>query len=512
MNWSHGYNVSGGYTFGFYRETAPDWLNFAALLNGYRVPDTSGAFRYLELGCGQGFGLCLLAATYPEAEFLGIDFNPEHVAHARELARSAGLRNIRFEEADFSELARRWPADFGQFEYAVLHGIYSWVPEALRQAIVQCLAAATVPGALVYVSYNTLPGWISAIPVQHMLRRLQLQSARPGPQILQQGVQLFESLMAAQAGVSGAQPTLKSRIDSIKTQNASYLVQEYLHENWHPLWFSQAADELAGAKLSHVGSATLPENYLPSLISKDLADVVRAGEGRVMQQALIDLAINQSFRRDIFCRGPRETRRSMALLDQCKLIAGRSLKKARPELGEVPTSFGNLTITGRLLDAVVDKLTQGPASLGELAALDAFRGKPKQDAIQVATLLLHAGHVNLGLSHPAQDSVADFNRAVSKAVIADFASYGCLAARNTPTAVTANDIDMAIYPLLEGVEKPDAKRLATQLVDNLLGSGRTILKNGKVLEIPDEQFSHASELTHDLVNNTLPTWKRLGVV
>src|ERR1041385_4891014 len=112
MTWSHGYNVSLGYTFGFYRETVPDWLNFAALLNGYRVPDTQGVFRYLDLGCGQGFGLCLLAAIYPKAEFLGVDFNPENVAHGRELARSAGLFNVRFEEADFFDLGERWPTDF----------------------------------------------------------------------------------------------------------------------------------------------------------------------------------------------------------------------------------------------------------------------------------------------------------------------------------------------------------------------------------------------------------------
>src|SRR3546814_6263110 len=38
-------------------------------------------------------------------------------------------------------------------------------------SLVRCLAAATVPGALVYMSYNTLPGWTSAIPLQHMLHR-----------------------------------------------------------------------------------------------------------------------------------------------------------------------------------------------------------------------------------------------------------------------------------------------------------------------------------------------------
>src|SRR3546814_15374578 len=101
-------------------------MNFGALLHGFRVPDARAPFRYLELGCGQGFGLCLLAALYPHGAFVGVDFNPEHIAHARELAHGAGLSNVRFEEADFSALAAQWPADYGQFNYVALHGIYSW--------------------------------------------------------------------------------------------------------------------------------------------------------------------------------------------------------------------------------------------------------------------------------------------------------------------------------------------------------------------------------------------------
>src|SRR3546814_8855059 len=105
------------------------------------------------------------------------------------------------------------------------------------------------------------------------------------------------------------------RVDGLRRQAPAYLVQEYLHNEWHPLWFSQVADELSGAKLRHVGSATLPENYLPGLLSAELAAVVRDHDsGGALQQELIDLAINQSFRRDLYCRGPRSLRGSMQQL------------------------------------------------------------------------------------------------------------------------------------------------------------------------------------------------------
>ncbi len=511
MSWSHGYNVSSGYTYGFYRELTPDWLNFGALLHGNRVPDASAPFRYLELGCGQGFGLCLLAAGYPKSQFVGIDFNPEHVAHARDLARAAGLTNVRFEEADFSVLAKQWPEDFGQFEYVVMHGIYSWVPVPVRQALVRNLDSATVPGGLVYVSYNTLPGWTSAMPLQHMLRRLQMQSARSGPQIIKQGSELMDALVKANAGVALAMPPLKSRLDNLRTQNSSYLVQEYLHENWHPLWFSQVTEELAGAKLSYVGSATLPENYLPGLLSPELAAIVRAGEGVTMQQELIDLAINQSFRRDLYSRGPRRVHNSMLAVAGYRLYANR-----KPPAGalQVQTTFGALNIGAEFIAPIFEALDKAPLSIAEIAALPVFKDKPLNESIQVATLLLTAGYVSLGGSQQASaEGIAAFNAAVAGRVVNEFAPYGCLATARVPTALAAGEIDMMFYLEASTLEGDiDPYKLGARVLDRLLASGRTLMADGKAIEIPDERFDRATQLAKEFIDLSLPVWRSMGVL
>ncbi|WP_425482804.1 methyltransferase domain-containing protein [Caldichromatium japonicum] len=67
--------------------------------------------RLLDLGCGQGLGLCLTASLHPEMAFVSIDFNPAHIAPAQGLARRAGLANVRFIEGDFVELGRLNLAD-----------------------------------------------------------------------------------------------------------------------------------------------------------------------------------------------------------------------------------------------------------------------------------------------------------------------------------------------------------------------------------------------------------------
>ena len=87
---SHGYNVSVGYSYGFFREMAPDWLDFCVRIAGYEAPRRQGkTLRFLDLGCGQGFGLCILAAANPNGEFVGVDLQPEHIAHGEGLARAA---------------------------------------------------------------------------------------------------------------------------------------------------------------------------------------------------------------------------------------------------------------------------------------------------------------------------------------------------------------------------------------------------------------------------------------
>ena len=91
-SWAAGYVADIGYTSGFYRETAPSHMAFAALTTGHAPGRALAPKRVLELGFGQGFGLALLAAANPDVAFEGYDFNPEHVAHARRLIAGAGLR------------------------------------------------------------------------------------------------------------------------------------------------------------------------------------------------------------------------------------------------------------------------------------------------------------------------------------------------------------------------------------------------------------------------------------
>lgn len=58
----------------------------------------------LDVGCGSGRALCLLAENFPNSRFTGYDFSEEGVARARSEAAAKGIVNVRFEVQDVARL------------------------------------------------------------------------------------------------------------------------------------------------------------------------------------------------------------------------------------------------------------------------------------------------------------------------------------------------------------------------------------------------------------------------
>ncbi|KQX19284.1 MULTISPECIES: class I SAM-dependent methyltransferase [unclassified Sphingomonas] len=512
-DWSHGYDVSGLYTYSFFREMAPDWLDLCARVSGNMAPrrGEGGSFRYLELGTGQGAGLCAMAAANPQGEFLGIDFHPGHIAHAQELAAASGLTNIRFIEADFVALAAQWPADFGTFDYIGLHGIYSWVPADVRRTVVECIAHASRPGALVYNSYNTQPGWLTTVPFQHVASRLKLAAGQGSDAALGNAIALFDKLAAADGAIFKAMPPLKMRLDSVRTKDRSYLAQEYLHDNWHPLWHSEVARELAGAKLGYVGSATITEMLLPGVLGREMQDLVEAQPTPSLQQDVQDIVINQTFRRDLFCRGPRPIVGSDRAAIADTMVHLVTVPRSQGPL-VVEATFGQLPIDREAVDAVVAALGEGAKPIGELAALPKVREKVGSRGVRTILLMIHNRIAAVGSAEPAAAAVSDrFNAAIARAGSRG-QSYRFLAAAQLGSSVTVREIDlMMLDAWLESSRKADAAALAEGAASRLAALGRKIERDGKPLDSA-EAGQYLSKLSAAFLDRLIPTWRRLGVL
>jgi SAM-dependent methyltransferase len=414
MDWQHGYHAQGTYTCGFYRELAPGWIDFAALVKGQPSPRRHPAepFRYLELGSGMGLGLCLLAAAHPEGTFIGVDFQPDHILHSQRLCEAMQLSNIQFLEADFLSLAEDPGELIGRHHYVVAHGIATWIAQPIRQALLRLAAASLRPGGLFYCSYNTLPGWLGAFPLQQ-LAWLEAQRRASTPSAAAEGVRQAATTLSALLGseeepsaLALSLPGLRGRLAGLAGLDTAYTVQEYINAGWQPLSVHHFHGIAATEKLRFIGSATLPDNFA-GLLPVNVRDTVLAETDATMRETLQDLAINQAFRRDLFSRGVYE-------LSQAELAAlfrplRLRLQEAPPQTAYIFNSnFGQITGKPELYTALEALLAAGPMSFG---ALQDQLNLSLPDLAQMTTLLLHAGRLGLDRGEMAQVALESCSRA-----------------------------------------------------------------------------------------------------
>lgn len=506
--WSSGYNTDLGYTFGYYREISPAWLDFVAVSQSVTPP--SGAWRYLELGCGQGYGLTLLAALHPDHDFVGIDFNPLHINHARNLASSAGLTNVRFEEADFVALAADWPTDWGKFNYITAHGIYSWLQPTVCEAIVRLIDHASTPGALVYLSYNSLPAWFSSHPIQHLMRLWQTSESLPSVQAIETGLQRLQTLTEVQSGMTRMLPGMKAMLEKVAKHDRAYLVQEYLHDSWHPRWFDQVVEELKPAKLTFVGTASLGDLFLRSFMPQKFKDLLQDYADPVVQEVMIDTLTNQSFRRDVFSRGaaPLWTiQRQEALRQQPFALINRP-----PQDQEIKfkTSIGELKGKAEIYNLFYDQLETGPKTARELMQVPTDKPLGLGDMMQSLAFMLNAGHITFYQPPGDRAPALALNRQIAIAT-ANGAPYRFAIASKLGHVLTVSDVDLIFLATLFNQPEASAADLGKALALRLLALGKGLNQQGKALTTHAALTPYATELAANFLQKTLPQWQDLGV-
>ncbi len=518
MSWDHGYYSQAAYTAGFYREMAPNWIDFAALVGGHEPPRPREGepFAYLDLGSGMGFGLCLLAALYPEGRFTGVDFQPEHIAHSRWLARRLGITNATFLEADFLSLQRD-PSPLGvaagtpgDFHYVAAHGIATWVSEPVQDALLAVAAAALTPGGLFYCSYNTFPGWLPNTAIRELVRleRQRSDPALPGTPLNRSMASLQALLGPAEEAspLARSQPKLQPELRAMKDQDQRYLSQEYANEGWQPLYVAQFHQRCLRHKLTPLATATLPELF-EVLLSASLQAAVRGEANPLIRQTLIDLATNKSFRRDLLVKGAvmLSPKQQQERLGELRF----RLQEAPPiEAYSFKTCFGSTSGPTELLHRFELALTDQPLPLSELSSRCE---RPISELIVVAALLLHANRIGLDRSaagDTARQQCLDVNRAIQDLILQD-SPYAMLAAPAIGTGVGFTLLETMLHEAFRQGLEGDLLALCVQT--GLAAEGATInTDDGEAITDPTAQLQRLSEIAELLRTRRLPFLRALG--
>ena len=244
------------YTGRSYPQTHPDRMATLATLYGLSPPPLA-ACRVLELGCGDGANLLPVALALPGSTCVGIDLSAEAVARGRELAGEAGIGNVSLLHMDVTEL----PRDFGEFDYVIAHGLYSWVPPAVQERVLEICKARLSPNGIAYVSYNAMPGCRIRQTTREMMRYHVAGIADPAEKVARARA-LVKTLAEARDEADPWGRVLRWELEHVGAAEAGPIFHDDLAEVNEPLYFHEFAARAVRHGLQFLSEAQFTDSLL----------------------------------------------------------------------------------------------------------------------------------------------------------------------------------------------------------------------------------------------------------
>ncbi|WP_420143173.1 class I SAM-dependent methyltransferase [Sphingobium sp.] len=154
--------------------------------------------------------------------FVGVDFNADHLALARDAATSCGIDNVTFVHADFTTFASTHE---GRLDFMTSHGVWSWVPADQRAALLHVAARSLKPGGLFYFHYMLHPGSTDLLPVQHLLNLRAHHMPGPSPRKAETGLKLLQQM--ADSGLFADRPHMVRHLANMARRAPADLAHEF---------------------------------------------------------------------------------------------------------------------------------------------------------------------------------------------------------------------------------------------------------------------------------------------
>ena len=511
QDWAHGYVADIDYSFGFYQELVPAHQFFACLTAGMRSPAPDARLTYCELGCGQGLSTNILAAGNPHIDFYATDFNPDHIAGAQRLADDAEIDNVHFYDCAFADFDAH-PTLPDSFDVIALHGIYSWISPENRRHIVAFIRRKLRPGGLVYISYNTLPGWAAVMPLRRLL--VDHAATRSGPITgrIDAALDFACQMKGVNARAFAANPVLGERLAAMQPMARNYLAHEYFNRDWTPFYFEDVVAELSAAKLSFVASAHLPDQLDLINLTDDQKTLLATEADPIRRQGLKDFMINQQFRRDIFVKG----REAYSLPDSRAVWSRqRFVMSARPE--DVPmtlkTPLGEMTLQEAVYKPLLEKLTE-PSTLAALIEDPKIADLGWARLQQALVLLVGAGHLQLCLPEKDQRKRKERTNRLNKVLMAraqSSANIAYLASPVTSAGIMVNRFEqLFLASIANGQNRPED--WANSVWNILSSQGIRLQKEGAVIESDADNLAELNRQAQEFSEKRLKVLQNLQVI
>lgn len=509
-DWTAGYRADIDYTYGYYSEINPLRIKLAFLQSGLRCPEIGTA---CELGFGQGLAVNF-HATASVTQWYGTDFNPSQAAFARGLA-SATNADVRLYDEAFSEFSKR--VDLPDFDYIALHGIWSWISDENRKAIIEFINKKLRVGGVLYISYNTMPGWASFAPVRHILKEHSRVFGTKNSGVINHindAINYSEELIEKNPLFIRANPLVSNRINVMKQDNKNYLAHEFFNDHWEPMYFSVMNDWLQQAKLDYACSANYLDHIDAININTEQQSFLKKIKDPIFYQTVRDYMVNQSFRKDYWIKGAQQ----LSALEQVESLREIKVVLTTPPdyvKFKVSGALGELTLAENLIKPLLELMSNyGSHRIIDLEYELAKSGINFSQLIDSLMILVGLGHVNPIQENDVIKKIKLQTDSLNENILnrARFdAKINYLVSPATGGGISVGRIaQLFLLAMKSGtdVRSEDLSQYAWRILSS---QAQKLIKQGQTLETMEENLNELHEQAEDFLKLQLPILKALHI-
>jgi methyltransferase-like protein len=405
--------------------------------------------RVLELGAAAGFNLFPMAYAYPDSRFMGIDYSSVQIDFGLNCVKELGFTNVDLKCLDVMDIT----PDLGEFDYIIAHGLYSWVPQNVRDQIMAVCKGYLKPQGIAYISYNTYPGWA----LMGMLRGMMQYRVRDIDEPMEKAdearklVEFLSGAVGSDNSAYGAYLTAyldiigKKRIGS-RVEDNRLLLHDELEEFNDPVFFYQFVEHASSYGLQYLVESDFSD-VLPTKFPAEVSEQLRAmSRDLVEMEQYLDFLKFRTFRRTLLCHQGLEINRTFS-----------------------PKTIYNLHLQSR-----ARIVTEKPEDLPE--NLDQFRGMDGANFTTDHPLTIEA-FKHLRYIFPMAISFIDLIKECLKSVTLEkgesIDEHAALVAANFLRAYSYSDnlVEFHLHPaevFVEISEKPEASMIARWQLDHMV--------------------------------------------
>lgn len=478
-----------------FAQTHPSRLFTIGTLFGLR-PAPPQRCRVLELACAAGGNLIPMADYLPDSEFVGIDLSAKQIEDGQKGVQRLGLTNVTLKKANILEV----DSAYGTFDYVIAHGVYSWVPAAVREKILDICRTVLSPNGVAYISYNTYPGWHMRGMIRDMMRYHSARFQTP-PERTTQARALLDFLATSVKQDGPYSQLLKQELEGLRHQSDHYLYHEHLEEVNDPLYFHQFVAAAQAKGLKYLGEARVG-TMVTGNFGPDIEKTLRMlATDQIMAEQYMDFLRNRTFRETLLCHAAQSPNWSV-VPDSLKVLHVCSPSRPQPAEGqpepnltdESPVTYRSpsgmtMTTSRPLLKAVMSILQQAypgtvPFDALRRQARERVGGSPDnpQQAGDDATMIA-VGLLNCYMSSdlielfgmPVTFARTPGERPVALAHARLTAVTTGMAANRRHEVIRLTELDRRLIPLLDGTR--DRPALVKELTDIAMTGGLTVRRD-----------------------------------